>query len=180
MSDTAILQGVTAKPRAAAYLPVAGVLAYPFLLDGFHAAIASQMSAIATLLLLAVLAVPLVGLAIAYNLAQTLHPDGMALRTRRFAYASVAAPPLFVFLGVAPGLAGIHVPDKLLWILVWLLLAAFTWLMPASAAAKVRAPSTRWRVAHGVSAALIACFVLFHLFNHLTGLIGVLRCQHSA
>ena len=44
--------------------------------------------------------------------------------------------------------------------------------MPASAVAKARAPGAKWRVAHGVSAALIACFVLFHLFNHLTGLIG--------
>src|SRR4029077_21218926 len=35
-----------------------------------------------------------------------------------------------------------------------------------------RALNANWRVAHGISAALIACFVLFHLFNHLTGLIG--------
>ncbi|HEY2836018.1 MAG TPA: hypothetical protein VGI89_05565 [Rhizomicrobium sp.] len=172
MSDAVALPGVTAKTRWAPFLPAAAVLAYPFLLDAFHAAIASEMTAVASLLLLAVLAVPLLGLATAYDLAQTAQPDAVNLRARRFAYASMAAPPLFVFLGVAPGLIGIHLPDKLLWIAVWLLLAALTWLMPASTAAPARAPSAQWRMAHGISAALIACFVLFHLFNHLTGLIG--------
>jgi len=172
MSDTVALHDVTAKARLAPYAPVVAVLAYPFLLDAFHAAIASEITALAALLLLAALAVPLVGLMTAYNLAQTIHPDAASLRARRFAYASMAAPPLFVFLGVAPGLVGIHLPDKLLWIAVWLLLAAITWLMPARAAAPARAPSAKWRVAHGISAALIACFVLFHLFNHLTGLVG--------
>jgi hypothetical protein len=33
-------------------------------------------------------------------------------------------------------------------------------------------PSGSWRIAHGAAAVLIACFVLFHLTNHLFGLIG--------
>ena len=171
MSEAAISSPVTAA-RWMSLAPLAAVLAYPFLLDAFHAAIMAQMTALAGLLLLAALAVPPLGLFVAYNLAQTTGPDAPALRARRFAYASMTAPPLFVFLGVAPGLIGIHLPDKLLWILVWLLLAALTWVMPAGAASPARAPKAAWRVAHGVSALLIACFVLFHLFNHLTGLIG--------
>jgi hypothetical protein len=171
MSEAATSSPVTAA-RWKSLAPLAAVLAYPYLLDAFHAAIMAQRTVPAALMLLAALAVPVLGLAIAYRLAQTAQADAAMLRARRFAYASMTAPPLFVFLGVAPGLIGIHLPDKLLWILVWLLLAALTWVMPAGAAPPARAPKAGWRVAHGVSALLIACFVLFHLFNHLTGLIG--------
>lgn len=150
--------------------PVAAVLAYPFLLDAFHAAITAQMIGLAALLLAAVLAVPPLGLITAIRLGQDT--GASAIRARRFAYASMAAPPLFVFLGVAPGLIGIHLPDKLIWFAVWMLLAAVTWLMPDRVVETPRQPSVAWRVAHGISALAIACFVLFHLTNHLTGLIG--------
>ena len=172
MSDSAVLPGVNDRARWAPYLPAVAVLAYPFLLDAFHAAIASEMTAVAALLLLAALAVPPLGLVTAYRLSQDARTDASTLRARRFAYASMAAPPLFVFLGVAPGLVGIRLPDKLLWIAVWLVLAAITWLVPQGTLPAARAPKAAWRVAHGISAALIACFVLFHLFNHLTGLLG--------
>ena len=171
MSEAAISTRVTVA-RWTSLAPLAAVLIYPYLLGAFHAAILSGMIVPAALLLLAALAVPPLGFAIAYNLARTSDPDASALRARRLAYASMTAPPMFVFLGVAPGLVGIHLPDKLIWVLVWLLLAALTWVMPERAVAPMRAPKAAWRVAHGVSAILIACFVTFHLFNHLTGLIG--------
>jgi hypothetical protein len=172
MSDTAILPAVKVQARWASYLPAVAVLAYPFLLDAFHAAIGAGATIPAALLLAAALAVPLLGLATAYRLSQNPRPDVRDLRARRFAYASMTTPPLFVFIGVAPGLLGIHLSDEVIWIVLWLMLAGATWLLPDRPAERTRTPGVRWRVAHGLSALAIACFVLFHLANHLSGLIG--------
>jgi hypothetical protein len=155
--------------------PAAAALAYPFLLRGFHAAIsppdASAMGA-AVLLVLA-FAMPLWGLVCAYRLAGVLQPSGFDLRARRLAYASVAAPPLFVFAGVALGLLAPSASDVTVWIAAWLGAGLYVWLGRREIAPVPETSSIAgWRVAHGVAAALIACFVLFHLTNHLFGLAG--------
>lgn len=152
-------------------LPMAAALAYPFILKGFHAAIASDEVALAALLLIGAFAMPLSGILFAHRL------NGGAsrfdLRACRLAYASIAAPPLFVFVGVAPGLVGIHIPDVTIWIMLWLAAGLVVWFMPDAPVTPAPArPIAGWRVAHGVAAALIACFVLFHLINHLFGLEG--------
>lgn len=150
-------------------LPVAAALAYPFFLEGFHAAISSNNVALAAFLLVGAFAMPLSGLWFAFR----LRADQRDLRPRRLAFASIAAPPLFVFLGVAPGLAGIHIPDITIWIAVWLAAALYVWFVPDGSVVQAPTrPIAGWRVAHGVAAALIACFVLFHLTNHLFGLEG--------
>jgi len=152
-------------------LPAAAALAYPFLLKGFHAAISSGDVLLAALLLAAAFAMPLSGIWFAYRLNGM--PAAFDVRARRLAFASIAAPPLFVFLGVAPGLAGIHIPDTTIWIAIWLAAALSVAFAPRIAVAEKPArPIAGWRVAHGVAAALIACFVLFHLTNHLLGLEG--------
>lgn len=160
-----------ARQKWTGVLPVAAALAYPFFLTGFHATISSGGVAMAALLLAGAFAMPLSGIAFAWRLN-----GGMSqfdLRARRLAFASIAAPPLFVFVGVAPGLAGIHIPDITIWVAIWLAAGLSVWFAPDGPAAQTPArPIAHWRVAHGVAAALIACFVLFHLTNHLLGLEG--------
>jgi hypothetical protein len=160
--------------------PAVAAMAYPFLLQAFHAAVsppAGALSAVriaaAAILLVVAFSMPLSGLVFAYRLALTARPTEAELRARRLAYASIAAPPLFVFLGVAPGLVGLSISDVAVWIAFWAAAGLYVWSGRDGAAPERPASSiAAWRVAHGVSAALIACFVLFHLTNHLFGLEG--------
>jgi hypothetical protein len=150
-------------------------MAYPFLLQAFHSVVTQPASAVrlalAVALLVLAFAMPLLGLAFAcWRGPQLLQSD---LRARRLAYASIAAPPLFVFIGVAPGLVGLHVPEAALWIGLWALAGLYAWSgRGVLAPAQTGQPSGTWRIAHGAAAVLIACFVLFHLTNHLSGLAG--------
>lgn len=160
-----------ARHRGTALLPAAAALAYPFFLKGFHAAISAGEVVPAAVLLAGAFAVSLAGFLFVFRL------NGCSaqfdLRARRLAYASIAAPPLFVFVGVAPGLAGIHIPDIAIWIAMWLAAGLYVWFAPdAPVAQTLMRPIAGWRVIHGVAAAFIACFVLFHLTNHLFGLEG--------
>lgn len=153
------------------FLPAAAALAYPFFLMGFHAAIVAHAVLLAALMLTGAFAMPLSGIAFAFR----LNGDAAQfdLRARRLAFAGIAAPPLFVFVGVAPGLAGIHIPDIAIWVAIWLAAALCVWVAPDGPVTSAPArPIAGWRVAHGAAAALIACFVLFHLVNHLSGLEG--------
>ena len=170
----------TRTPCKAAILgPVLAALAYPFLLQAFHGAVSSSdgapsaaVVALATACLLGALATPLFGLAVAWRLSRTDHPSRFALRARRLAYAGVAAPPMFVFAGVTLGLLGAPVSDTALWIAGWLAALVYGWSAGDGAIPAASPTVARLRFAHGVSAALLAVFVLFHLSNHLTGLLG--------
>jgi hypothetical protein len=164
---------MTARQKWTGLLPVAAAIAYPFFLQGFHAAISGGGVALAAILLFGAFAMPLLGFVFAFRLAEISNPMVSDLRARRLAYASIAAPPLFVFTGVAPGLVGLHVPDIMIWIVAWLAAALYVGFAPDAPAVKIPLkPIAGWRVAHGVAAAIIACFILFHLANHLSGLDG--------
>jgi hypothetical protein len=157
--------------------PAAAAMVYPFLLQAFHLVVSQPLSPLrlagAVVLLVLAFAMPLSGLAFAYWPArkpQLLQSD---LHARRLAYASIAAPPLFVFVGVARGLLGLYLSDVALWIGLWTLAGLYGWSgRGAVAQNQTLQPSGGWRIAHGASAAVIACFVLFHLTNHLFGLAG--------
>ncbi|KAF1016339.1 MAG: hypothetical protein GAK31_01833 [Stenotrophomonas maltophilia] len=100
----------------------------------------------------------------------------VSLRLRRLAYASVLAPTLYVFLGVVQALIGSPVPDPWVWCVLWSV--ALVWALRDGSGLVVPAVPAglgRWRVAHGISAALLCLYVLFHLANHLTGLLGTER-----
>ncbi|WP_245334913.1 hypothetical protein [Bradyrhizobium mercantei] len=163
-------------------IPAAAAMAYPFLLDAFHLAVSpasGETSAarlvIAALCLLAATAAPLLGLACAWRLTKAA-PSSFELRARRLAYLSIAAPPLFVLTGVGLGLLHIPVSDKPVWIMIWLAASLYVLFSseqerPAKSAAI--APSiAKWRVTHGIAAAVILLYVAFHLTNHLLGLLG--------
>lgn len=162
-------------------VPVAGVLAYPFLLDAFHAMVGpagteipvSRIAA-AAVLLAGAFAVPAPGILIA-NRAVPCKPS-----MRRLAYLSVAAPTLYVFLGVVNYMARSAYPDELLWCLLWLGLAGWAWF-GRSRVDDARPDVARGRIAHGIVAALVLVYVLFHLCNHLYFLAGTeayMRVMH--
>lgn len=143
--------------------PLAATLAYPFLLDGFHGAISGGRTGLAALALAVALLVPLVGLVCAWRMPGPPAP-------RRLAYAAVMAPTLYVFMGVLTYMVKARLPDELIWCGLWLILAGIAWASPARPAAP--GGVARWRVTHGVTAAVIVLFVLFHVTNHLFGLFG--------
>jgi hypothetical protein len=154
-------------------LPALAAMVYPFFLKGFHAALASGSDSLASALLLGAFAMSLFGFAFVFRLTRISNPMRFDLRARRLAYASIAAPPLFVFVGVAPGLVGIQIPDIAIWIVLWLMAGLYVWLAPDGPVAQTPTrPIAGWRVAHGAAAAIITCFILFHLTNHLFGLEG--------
>ena len=159
--------------------PAVTAMSYPFLLNGFHRAVSVPSGSIsiartigAVFFLFAAMAAPLVGLASAFRLTSAC-PSFFELRARRLAYISIGAPPLFVLTGVSLGLLHLHISDEVVWIVGWLAACVYVWLgsesVPGSAATR---PLTKWRVAHGVAAALLVSYVLFHLSNHLLGLVG--------
>lgn len=154
-------------------LPVAAVIAYPFLLDAFHAAVGpvgSRPSALAisaaTFALIAAFAVPLLGI-VAANRSSTYKPS-----MRRLAYLSVTAPTLYVFLGVVNYMVKSAYPDELIWGIGWALIAAWAWFARSRAPENAEPHVARGRVAHGIVAAIVAIYVLFHIFNHLFLLEG--------
>ena len=152
----------------APWIPAAAAIAYPWSLIAFHSAILTGNRMVAAIWLMVAFSLPLFCLAFAITERVRLTPAA-----RRLAYAGVTAPPLYVLVGVVSGLLKSPVPERVTWVTGWIaagILATVVRTGPASPAAT--ASTMRLRFAHGVSAALILLFVAFHLFNHLTGLIG--------
>jgi hypothetical protein len=164
--------------------PAATAMVYPFLLQAFHAAASASDGALsavrisgAAILLALAFALPLSALASAYWWTRVVQPTQSDLRARRLAYAGIAVPPLFVFVGVICGyaatLVGIQLSDIVVWIAIWLAAALYVRSAGDQPAPERKLhPISALRVAHGVSAVLITCYVLFHLTNHLLGLLG--------
>lgn len=164
--------------------PTAAAMIYPLLLQAFHAAVSpsgGSLSAVriagAAILLALTFAVPLSALVSAWWWSRAGQPSQSDLRARRLAYAGIAVPPLFVFVGVVRGFAvnllGLQVSDVAIWIALWLVAGLYVWSGGDQPVPERKMRSTgALRVAHGVSAALISCYVLFHLTNHLFGLVG--------
>lgn len=154
-----------------ALTPAAAALCYPFLLRAFHALIGPAvppppLPAIigAGLILALAFGVPFLGIVFARR-------PSASTAARRLAYTSVTAPTLYVFLGVVQVLVHSPIPDEVVWSAIWLGLAG-----RAQWAGRARAELVpqvgRWRVVHGVTAAVLVLYVLFHVTNHLFGLIG--------
>jgi hypothetical protein len=154
-----------------ALAPAAAALCYPFLLRAFHAVVGTQAVALsvsaiasATLILAIAFLVPFLGLALACR--PTANTGA-----RRLAYASVTAPTLYVFLGVVQALVHSPIPDEIVWCVIWLAIAI--WSQRARNPVAVLTPAVgRWRVVHGLTAAILCLYVLFHITNHLFGLVG--------
>lgn len=154
-----------------ALAPAAAALCYPFLLRAFHAIVGSQSATLlpyaivgAILVLTFAFVVPFLGLALACRPTATVG-------ARRLAYASVAAPTLYVFLGVIQALLHSPISDEIVWCMIWFAIAI--WSQSARSLVAAAVPGAgRWRVVHGLTAAILCLYVLFHITNHLFGLIG--------
>ena len=155
------------------FAPPLAAVAYPFLLMLFHALVGAPGTPVsgasvlgAAIVLACACAVPALGIVVAWR-------SHVTIAMRRLAYATVAAPSLYVFLGVIQALVGSSIPDPWVWCALWLI--ATLWASRGSrqqAAVQARPGLGRWRVAHGVSALIVCLYVLFHLGNHLMGLAG--------
>jgi hypothetical protein len=163
--------------------PVLGAIAYPWILQAFHAAVtaheatAAARGIVAGLFLAAAFAPPLIGLAFARRLAAAPSAAAHRVAAQRLAYASVVAPTLFVFSGVVRGMIAPALPELPAWTLLWLGAAAWCWVSSPSPArpdpaSGKPAPISRLRIIHGATAAILMAYVLFHLANHLFGLVG--------
>jgi hypothetical protein len=171
--------------RLAPLMPPIAALLYPFFLEAFHASIAPViggtnaepilLSAIAVLFLLLAFAAPIGALLVAMALGEIVTPTAAQRRARAIALLAVAAPPLFVFLGVELDMLHARVPDIWLWIAFWCVMIALVAFRGSDAAAPkpIGVAPARVRAAHGISAlGIVAIFLLLHLANHLTFILG--------
>lgn len=158
--------------------PGLAAIVYPLLLAQFHSSVAvtggvPASPALPAVWLALAFAVPVVGFVFAVWLSdpEAARPTPI-LPARRLAYLVIAAPTLFTFMGVLTYMAKAPISDPWIWAIAWI--AIVTWASLAKPSEPVdRLPGLpRWRVAHGISGAILALFVLFHLANHLFGLVG--------
>jgi hypothetical protein len=156
-----------------ALAPAGGSLCYPFLLRGFHALVGSTGSAPSTLAVLGAAIILVLAFGVSFlGIALALRPAASA-GARRSAYASVTAPTLYVFLGVVQALVRSPMPDEVVWSAIWVATAAWSQVAPNPVAAAAAASAVgRWRVVHGLTAAVLVLYVSFHIANHLFGLVG--------
>ena len=158
--------------------PPLAALLYPFALEGFHTSVAriaegasilSWLSAAASLAL--AFAMPLIAMLAAMSFSEIGRPTVAQLRAKRTALLALAAPTLFVFVGVVLTMLHDPVPDTWLWVACWAIALALL-LRSDNSVPAVLAPRpipAPLRVAHGVSAlALVMIFLTLHIANHLT------------
>ena len=180
MSIAAHSRTDTGKARLPMLAAPLAALLYPFALKGFNASVTriaesdagafagSWLSAPVCLAL--AFAMPLIAMLAAMSFSEIGHPTVAQLRAKRAALLAVAAPTLFVFLGVVLTMLHDPVPDTWLWVACWaialaLLLRSDNGVPAVVAPRPVPAPL---RVAHGVSAlALVVIFLALHIANHL-------------
>ena len=166
-------------------MPPLAALLYPFLLEAFHANISPVIrgqsaepalrSAVAASLLLLAFIAPIVALLGAMRLGELAAPSVAQRRARAIALLAVAAPPLFVFLGVELYMLHDPVSDIWVWVIFWLVMTALAGFArnETPAPPPADAAPARLRVAHGISAlGIIAIFLALHLANHLTFILG--------
>lgn len=167
------------------YLAPIAALIYPVTLWCFHSSVsvfetggqaATAVAAGATSLALSFVLPGLI-LLTAVRLAGIDKPSARQLRARKLAFVSVAAPTIFVFLGVLLYMAGNPVPDGVVWAAIWIAAIGFVGYggslkeEPPEPVPAQRTPTVR--VAHGISAsAIILLFLGLHISNHLLFLFG--------
>lgn len=165
------------------WVPVLATSAYPFFLNAFHALVTSGgpdstltsvelLMAIVTML--AVFAIPAMGLALACQRIDRRNNATAQLKVRRLALFIICAPTLYCFIGVNLIMAGSPVPDEWFWVALWIGIGAYLGREERAVGQSIRPIRAlgAWRVAHGVAGVIVLLFVAFHLFNHLFGLAG--------
>ncbi|GGF19797.1 hypothetical protein GCM10011611_27230 [Aliidongia dinghuensis] len=171
------------RNRAALCIAPVAALIYPFTLKLFNFAVTARAAsdgsasdvALAAFALFLSFALPAATLVSATRLAELEMPTAAQLRAKRIAIFSVAAPTIFVFIGVLLYMAGDPIPDTWAWVAFWAVLTLLVLRADNGAPAILEAKpiAAALRVAHGIAAlAIILIFLGFHLTNHLAGLSG--------
>jgi hypothetical protein len=138
--------------------------------------------AVATSVML-VYGVPVASIYVAYRLGQLEGISSSELLARRLAHLAVAAPPLFVLIGVVFYLLHSGDGDTVFWWVLWLaalVTAAWGVFKQRTDTTIVSRPTsgmptpTPLRVAHGCSAlAILLIFLSWHLLNHLSAIYSL-------
>jgi len=154
-----------------ALAPAAAALCFPWLLNAFHAVVGASSAPPSLFTILSAAIVLTVAFGVSFlGIAIALNPTGNT-GARRLAYVSVTAPTLYVFLGVVQTLIHSPIRDEIVWSVIWVTIAVWSQLTRSSNGSAVPAVG-RWRVIHGITAAILVLYVLFHVINHLFGLVG--------
>lgn len=175
LDDTSIPAANTNTHPLLALSPAFAAISYPFLLQAFHRAVTGEGDTarlLAPLLLLLALLMPAWGFALALRWSKQPSPSRFQLGARTLAYISVATPPLFVFIAFLLNVLGHPLPEPWAWIILWSAGAAWVLSRRRQTPATAALPNPKLRVVHGAIAALLIIYILFHLANHLFGLIG--------
>jgi hypothetical protein len=153
--------------------PALAAAVYPFLLILFNALVGPSgyhpdwlHTLCAVIILICAFSTPMLGVYVACG-------QRTPTSIRHLSYLSVVAPTLYVFLGVVQTLISSPFPETWVWCAFWS--GALFWAYCKRNYQPVKQPcglSGSWRVAHGVSALILCIYILFHLGNHLMGLIG--------
>ena len=145
---------------------------YPLILNAFHSVVSTSdnfsLNIIICLLLLliAAISVPFVCMII----VRYIQPEDVA--GRRFILFAVTTPTIYVFFGVLAYMADLKIPELWIWSPFWLLMGCFANSFKTKSVISTAEPSTYLRILHGICGALTTVFIIFHLFNHLFGLIS--------
>ena len=124
----------------------------------------SPFAIVGAILVLAVaFVVPFLGPALAFRTTATVG-------ARRLAYASVAAPTLYVFLGVVRAPVHNRISEEIVWCVICS--RSRSGRSPPEISSLPPCPRSGAGGAHGLTAAILCIYVLVHLTNHLFGLVG--------
>src|SRR5262249_40115314 len=125
-----------------------------------------------------VYSVPVLGIVVADRLGRAQTTSSPELFARRLSHLVVAAPSIFVLMGVVFFL--LHAPngDVLCWSIVWLIAIASMARTMRRGGDEALAPSTPnpipLRMAHGCSAlAIVLIFLVWHLLNHASAALSL-------
>lgn len=173
---------IGSRPALNGIGPVIYTLFYPGYVDIFHYAVGKAGNTVttsggvlATLMLVMMFSVPLLGFAVAMQAADLRGSQAQQTRRRRIGFAMVAAPTLYCMVGVMQILASSPIPDQVVWVVLWCL--GIGWMRTgrndAGNAVYQDAKPLPWlRIAHGVSALVVLAYISFHLTNHLFAWLG--------
>ena len=175
---------ISIDAKTVIWIPAATAAIYPWILEAFHWSVTPSISAnpgtqlptiailTASMMLIAAFAVPLINLMIASCPSQITGPAAANVRARRFALLALTTPTIYVFFGVLTYMTGSKIPDRWIWTPAWLLFGYLSSRSTDSVIPKHTRTSAGLRVAHGICGALAALYVVFHISNHLFGLIS--------
>ena len=161
VSDRPEISRPTHIPLMVRIAPALIGLLYPVLVWSVHA--------VSPFALALTLIAPAVCLSMAFRLARENH---YRLATM-VAYFGVGAPALYSFLGGwLDSQRWLPYRANGVWVVLWCWLVVLTIFERSSAIGAVAVRPAKLAYAHGISAAVITAFALFHLANHLTGVLG--------